>query len=182
MKSLKFFLNESLKMNEGLLSNIKNLFSKASNKAKENKSSKEMLDDGGISNIDNISDDDLMKLISIYKKSNSHYKFILDQPIDCVACLQGLYDGAYSNVDDTKYDEFGEKRLSMHMKELAKDNDAKDLINDRSSYPELMNSAKIDYIHGYVNAFSFAKFNGLSATKEKKFSYKDGVDLNKKLK
>ena len=69
---------------------------------------KEMLDKLGVYELDNISDENLIKIAGIYKKTvGSKYDF--GQPIDCVAWLQGLYDGAYTNTDNNKYDEFGER-------------------------------------------------------------------------
>ena len=80
------------------------------------------------------------------------------------------------------YDEFGEKRLHIRMNDLAKDPDAKKLTDERQQYPELNPSARIDYIHGYVYAFNFAKFNELVSYEKKTFKYKDGIKWNKKLK
>lgn len=137
---------------------------------------KEMLDKLGVYKLDNISDENLIKIASIYKKTvGSKYDF--DQPIDCVAWLQGLYDGAYTNTD-----EFGERRLNLSMQNLAEDPDAKKLTNDRSDFLELSPGSKIDYIHSYIYGFQFAASNGLKCKDKKTFKYKDGIEWNKKLK
>ena len=142
---------------------------------------KEMLDKLGVYELDNISDEDLIKIAGIYKKTvGSKYDF--EQPIDCVAWLQGLYDGAYTNTDDSRYDEFGERRLNLGMQNLAEDPDAKKLTDERQQYPELIPSAKIDYIHCYIYAFEFARENVLKCKENKTFKYKDGIEWNKKLK
>ena len=164
---------------------IKSIFKKFKKSKKDVKlkedTAKEMLDKLGVYELDNISDKDLVAVASIYKKTvGSKYDF--DQPIDCVAWLQGLYDGAYINTDDSKYDEFGERRLNLGMQNLAEDPDAKKLIDDRSDFPELSPGFKIDYIHDYVYAFNFAKFNELVSYEKKTFKYKDGIEWNKKLK
>ena len=164
---------------------IKSIFKKFKKSKKDVKlkedTAKEMLDKLGVYELDNISDEDLVTMVSIYKKTvGSKYDF--DQPIDCVAWLQGLYDGAYTNTDDTKYDEFGERRLNLGMQNLAEDPDAKKLTDERQQYPELIPSAKIDYIHCHIYAFEFARENGLKCKKKKTFKYKDGIEWNKKLK
>lgn len=142
---------------------------------------KEMLDKLGVYELDNISDDDLIKIANIYKKTvGMEHDF--DQPIDCVAWLQGLYDGAYTNTDDSKYDEFGERRLNLSMQNLGEDPDAKKLTNDRSDFLELSPGSKIDYIHSYIYGFQFAASNGLKCKDKKTFKYKDGIEWNKKLK
>lgn len=108
-----------------------------------------MLDKLGVYELDNISDENLIKIAGIYKKTvGSKYDF--EQPIDYVAWLQGLYDGAYTNTDDSKYDEFGERRLNLGMQNLAEDPDAKKLTNERQQYLELIPSAKIDYTLLYI--------------------------------
>ena len=181
MKSLTESLNNSL-LNEGLLDKIKSIFKKSKKDVKlKDDTAKEMLDKLGIYELDDISDEDLVAMASIYKKTaGSKYDF--EQPIDCVAWLQGLYDGAYTNDDMENYDEFGEKRLHIRMNDLAEDPDTKKLTDERQQYPELIPSAKIDYIHGYVYAFNFAKFNELVSYEKKTFKYKDGIEWNKKLK
>ena len=169
-------------IHEGFLDKIKSVFKKPKKDVKlKEDTAKEMLDKLGVYELDNISDEDLVALACIYKKTvGSKYDF--EQPIDCVAWLQGLYDGAYTNTDDSKYDEFGERRLNLGMQNLAEDPDAKKLIDERQKYPELIPSAKIDYIHCYVYAFNFAKFNELVSYEKKTFKYKDGIEWNKKLK
>ena len=181
MKSLTESLNDSL-MNEGLLDKIKQIFKKSKKDVKEEeKTAKKMLDELGIFELDNISDKDLIEISKIYKKTaGSKYDF--EQPVGCVAWLQGLYDGAYTNTDDNKYDEFGEKRLHIRMTDLAEDPDAKELINDRVDFPELSNGPKIDYIHSYIYGFQFASSNELKCKEKKTFKYKDGIEWNKKLK
>ena len=142
---------------------------------------KEMLDKLGVYELYNISDENLIKIASIYKKTvGSKYDF--DQPIDCVAWLQGLYDDAYTNTDNSKYGEFGERRLNLGMHNLAEDPDVKKLTDERQQYPELIQSAKIDYIHCYIYAFEFVIENELKCEKKKTFKYKDGIEWNKKLK
>lgn len=181
MKSLTESLNDSL-LNEGLLDKIKSIFKKSKEDVKgEEKTAKGMLDELGIFELDDISDENLIKISKIYKKT-AGMEHDFDQPIDCVAWLQGLYDGAYTNDDMKNYDEFGEKRLHIRMRDLAKDPDAKELTNDRSDFPELGQGSSIDYIHGYVYAFNFAKFNELVSYEKKTFKYKDGIEWNKKLK
>lgn len=164
---------------------IKSIFKKFKKSKKDVKlkedTAKEMLDKLGVYELDNISDENLIKIAGIYKKIvGSKYDF--EYPIDCVAWLQGLYDGAYANDDMENYDEFGEKRLHIRMNDLAEDPDAKKLTDDRSDFPELSPGSKIDYIHGYVYAFNFAKFNELVSYEKKTFKYKDGIEWNKKLK
>lgn len=164
---------------------IKSIFKKFKKSKKDVKlkedTAKEMLDKLGVYELDNISDENLIKIASIYKKTvGSKYDF--DQPIDCVAWLQGLYDGAYTNTDDSKYDEFGERRLNLGMGNLAEDPDAKKLTDNRSDFPELSPGSKIDYIHGYIYGFQFAASNGLKCKEKKTFKYKDGIEYNKKLK
>ena len=83
---------------------------------------------------------------------------------------------------DSKYDEFGERRLNLGMQNLAEDPDAKKLTDERQQYPELIPSAKIDYIHCHIYAFEFARENGLKCKEKKTFKYKDGIEWNKKLK
>ena len=180
MKSLTESLNDSL-LNEGLLDKIKSIFKKYKKDVKgEEKTAKKMLDELGIFELDDISDKNLIEISKIYKKT-AGMEHDFDQPIDCVAWLQGLYDSAYTNDDMENYDKFGEKRLHMRMNDLAKDPDAKELI-DENQHSELIPSAKIDYIHGYVYAFNFAKFNELVSYEKKTFKYKDGIEWNKKLK
>ena len=164
---------------------IKSIFKKFKKSKKDVKlkedTAKEMLDKLGVYELDNISDENLIKIAGIYKKTvGSKYDF--DQPIDCVAWLQGLYDAAYTNDDMENYDEFGEKRLHIRMNNLAEDPDVKKLTDDRSDFPELSPGSKIDYIHGYVYGFNFAKFNELVSYEKKTFKYKDGIEWNKKLK
>ena len=181
MKSLTESLNDSL-LNEGLLDKIKSIFKKSKKDVKlKEDTAQEMLDKLGVYELDNISDEDLVVVADIYKKTVG-LKYDFDQPIDCVAWLQGLYDGAYTNDDMENYDEFGEKRLHIRMRDLAKDPDAKELTNDRSDFPELIPSAKIDYIHCYIYGFEFARQNGLKCKEKKTFKYKDGIEWNKKLK
>lgn len=164
---------------------IKSIFKKFKKSKKDiglkEDTAKEMLDKLGVYELDNISDEDLIKIAGIYKKTvGSKYDF--EQPIDCVAWLQGLYDGAYTNTDDSKYDEFGERRLNLSMQNLAEDPDAKKLTNDRSDFLELSPGSKIDYIHSYIYGFQFAASNGLKCKDKKTFKYKDGIKWNKKLK
>lgn len=164
---------------------IKSIFKKFKKSKKDiglkEDTAKEMLDKLGVYELDNISDKDLIAVASIYKKTvGSKYDF--EQPIDCVAWLQGLYDGAYTNTDDSKYDEFGERRLNLGMQNLAEDPDAKKLTNDRSDFLELSPGSKIDYIHSYIYGFQFAASNGLKCKDKKTFKYKDGIEWNKKLK
>ena len=181
MKSLTESLNDSL-LNEGFLDKIKSIFKKSKKDVKEEeKTAKKMLDELGIFELDNISDKDLIEISKIYKKT-AGTKYDFEQPVDCLAWLQGLYDGAYTNDDMENYDEFGEKRLHIRMNELTEDPDAKKLTDERKQYPELIPSARIDYIHGYVYAFNFAKFNELVSYEKKTFKYKDGIEWNKKLK
>lgn len=53
-----------------------------------------MLDKLGVYELDNISDENLIKIAGIYKKTvGSKYDF--EQPIDYVAWLQGLYNGEH---------------------------------------------------------------------------------------
>ena len=130
---------------------MKSIFKKFKKSKKDVKlkedTAKEMLDKLGVYELDNISDENLIKIAGIYKKTvGSKYDF--DQPIDCVAWLQGLYDAAYTNDDMENYDEFGEKRLHIRMNNLAEDPDVKKLTDDRSDFPELSPGSKIDYIHG----------------------------------
>ena len=67
-----------------------------------------MLDKNEIHELDDISENDLIKITNVYKKTlGSKYDF--NQPIDCLSWIQCLYDGAYTNSDDTEYDLFGEK-------------------------------------------------------------------------
>ena len=181
MKSLTESLNDSL-LNEGFLNKIKSIFKKSKKDVKlKEDTAKEMLDKLGVYELDNISDENLINIASIYKKTvGSKYDF--DQSIDCVAWLQGLYDGAYTNTDNSKYDEFGERRLNLGMQNLAEDPDAKKLTDERQQYPELIPSAKIDYIHCYIYAFEFARENELKCKEKKTFKYKDGIEWNKKLK
>lgn len=68
------------------------------------------------------------------------------------------------------------------MQNLAEDPDAKKLTDERQQYPELIPSAKIDYIHCHIYAFEFARENGLKCKEKKTFKYKDGIKWNKKLK
>ena len=181
MKSLTESLNDSL-LNEGLLDKIKQIFKKSKKdiKLKED-TAKEMLDKLGVYELDNISDKDLIEISKIYKKTaGTEYDF--EQPVGCVAWLQGLYDGAYTNTDDNKYDEFGEKRLHIRMTDLAEDPDAKELINDRVDFPELSPGSQLHYIHSYIYGFHFAASNGLKCKEKKTFKYKDGIEWNKKLK
>lgn len=164
---------------------IKSIFKKFKKSKKDiglkEDTAKEMLDKLGVYELDNISDEDLIKIAGIYKKTvGSKYDF--EQPIDCVAWLQGLYDGAYTNTDDSKYDEFGERRLNLSMQNLAEDPDAKKLTNDRSDFLELSPGSKIDYIHSYIYGFQFVRENGLKCKEKKTFKYKDGIEWNKKLK
>lgn len=181
MKSLTESLNDSL-LNEGLLNKIKSIFKKSKKDVKEEeKTAKKMLDELGVFELDDISDKDLIEISKIYKKT-AGTKYDFEQPIDCLAWLQGLYDGAYTNTDDSKYDEFGERRLNLGMQNLAEDPDAKKLTDERQQYPELIPSAKIDYIHCHIYAFEFAKENGLKCKEKKTFKYKDGIEWNKKLK
>ena len=100
MKSLTESLNDSL-LNEGFLDNIKSIFKKS--KKEEEKTAKKMLDELGIFELDNISDKDLIEISKIYKKT-AGTKYDFEQPIDCLAWLQGLYDGAYTNDDMENYD------------------------------------------------------------------------------
>ena len=72
--------------------------------------------------------------------------------------------------------------MNLGIQNLAEDPDAKKLTDERQQYPELNPSARIDYIHGYVYAFNFAKFNELVSYEKKTFKYKDGIKWNKKLK
>ena len=168
--------------NKRLLDKLKSIFKKSKKNVKEEeKTAKKMLNELGIFELDDISDKNLIEISKIYKKT-AGMEHDFDQPIDCVAWLQGLYDGAYTNDDMENHDEFGEKRLHMRMGDLAKDLDAKKLTDERQQYPELIPSAKIDYIHGYVYAFNFAKFNELVSYEKKTFKYKDGIEWNKKLK
>lgn len=184
MRSLIEYIQESkdTSVNEGLLSKIKSLFKKSKDDVHQNEQTiQQLLDKIGISELDDISDSDLIKITNMYKKTvGSRHDF--DQPIDCLSWVQGLYDGAFTNTDDTKYDEFGEKRLDSHIRNLAKDPDAKKLTDERQQYPELIPSARIDYIHGYVYGFEFAKQNHFKCEEKKHFTYKDGIALNKKLK
>lgn len=181
MKSLTESLNDSL-LNEGFMDKIKQIFKKSKKDVKlKEYTAKEMLDKLGVYELDNIRDENLIKIASIYKKTvGSKYDF--DQPINCVAWLQGLYDGAYTNTDNSKYDEFGERRLNLSMQNLAEDPDAKKLTDERQQYLELIHSAKIDYIHCYIYAFEFARENELKCKEKKTFKYKDGIEWNKKLK
>lgn len=181
MKSLTESLNDSL-LNEGLLDKIKQIFKKSKKDVKEEeKTAKKMLDELGIFELDNISDKDLIGISKIYKNTaGTEYDF--EQPIGCVAWLQGLYDGAYTNTDDNKYDEFGEKRLHIRMTDLAEDPDAKELINDRADFPELSPGSQLHYIHSYIYGFQFASSNELKCKEKKTFKYKDGIEWNKKLK
>ena len=174
-------MNDSL-LNEGFMDKIKSIFKKSKKDVKlKEDTAKEMLDKFGIYELDNISDENLIKISKIYKKTvGMEHDF--DQPIDCVAWLQGLYDAAYTNDDMENYGEFGEKRLHIRMNKLAEDLNAKKLTDERQQYHELIQSAKIDYIHGYVYAFNFAKFNELVSYEKKTFKYKDGIEWNKKLK
>lgn len=181
MKSLTEYIQESQDtFLEGLLGKIKSLFKKSKDDIYQKEQTiQQLLDNIGISELDDMSDSDLIKIVKVYKKTvGSKYDFY--QPIDCLAWIQGLYDSAYTNTDDTKYDLFGEKRLDSHMRKLAKDSDAEKLINFDGS--ELIPSARADYIHGYVYSFEFARQMNFKCKEKKYFTYKDGVELNKKLK
>nr|DAM31340.1 MAG TPA: hypothetical protein [Ackermannviridae sp.] len=164
---------------------IKSIFKKFKKPKKDVKlkedTAKEMLDKLGVYELDDISNENLIKIAGIYKKTVGG-KYDFDQPIDCVAWLQGLYDGAYTNTDDNKYDEFGERRLNLGMQNLTEDPDAKKLTDDRSDFLELSPGSKIDYIHSYIYGFQFAASNELKCNEKKTFKYKDGIEWNKKLK
>lgn len=65
MKSLTESLNDSL-LNEGLLDKIKSIFKKSKKDVKlKEDTAKEMLDKLGVYELDNISDDDLIKIANI---------------------------------------------------------------------------------------------------------------------
>ena len=69
MKSLTESLNDYL-LNEGLIGKIKSIFKKSKKDVKEEeKTAKNMLDELGIFELDNISDKDLIKISKIYKKT-----------------------------------------------------------------------------------------------------------------
>ena len=76
MKSLKESLNDSL-LNEGLLDKIKQIFKKSKKDLKEEeKTAKNMLDELGVFELDDISDKDLIEISKIYKKTlGSKYDF-----------------------------------------------------------------------------------------------------------
>lgn len=166
--------------NESLLGKVKSLFKKSKDDIYQKEQTiQQMLDKIEIHELDDISENDLIKIANMYKKTlGSKYDF--NQPIDCLSWIQGLYDGAYTNSDDTEYDLFGEKRLDSHIQKLANDPDAENLVNSDGS--ELIPSARIDYIHGYVYSFEFTKQTHLKCKEKKYFTYKDGIALNKKLK
>lgn len=84
MKSLTESLNDSL-LNEGFMDKIKSIFKKSKKDVKlKEDTAKEMLDKLGVYELDNISNENIIKMASIYKKTvGSKYDF--DQPIDCLA-------------------------------------------------------------------------------------------------
>lgn len=80
-------------MDEGLLDKIKSIFKKSKKDVKlKEDTAEEMLDKLGVYELDDISDEDLVAVTSIYKKTVG-MKYDFDKPIGCVAWLQGLYDG-----------------------------------------------------------------------------------------
>lgn len=188
MKSLIESLNDSL-LNEGFLDKIKSIFKKSKKDVKlKEYTAQEMLDKLGVFELDNISDGNLIKISEIYKKTIGN-KWSFESTIECLAWVQGLYDGAYTNVDDTKYDQFGEDRLDNHKTRIAKEinkndynEEAKSLLNTTLNYPELSPSPTMDFIYGYIYGFEFARLNHLECKEKKEFTYKDGLKYNKILK
>lgn len=173
MKNLTEFLNESL-VNENFLEKIKSIFKKTKKEASEDTlTEKEKVDKSGVHNLDNCGDEGIKKLANIFKETQGH-KDSFTEVMDVLPWIQGLYDGAYTNdnIEISRYDQFGEKRMDTFQRRLTKDPDAKKLLNDEGN--DLANMYMNDLIHGYVYGFNFAKFNDLVSYEEKKFTMKDG--------